>query len=101
MTKIKWFLLAALASAIAVPFARPAIAAEFADVLDTPAVRSELAVQSMMTGLTRAGERLIAVGQRGHILYSDDRGQHWQQAQVPVSSDLVAVHFPTSQKVGL
>ncbi|MBP5076237.1 glycosyl hydrolase [Pseudomonas chlororaphis] len=98
MTKIKWFLLAALASAITVPFARPAIAAEFADVLDTPAVRSELAVQSMMTGLTRAGERLIAVGQRGHILYSDDRGQHWQQAQVPVSSDLVAVHFPTSQK---
>lgn len=95
MTMIKWTLLAALAAAMAVPFTRPVIAGEFADVLDTPALRSELAAQAMLTGLTLAGERLVAVGQRGHILYSDDTAQHWQQAQVPVSSDLVAVHFPS------
>jgi photosystem II stability/assembly factor-like uncharacterized protein len=98
MTMIKWFLLTALAAAMAVPFTRPVIAGEFVDVLDTPALRSELAAQSMVTGLARAGERLVAVGQRGHIVYSDDGGQHWQQAQVPVSSDLVSVHFPTSQQ---
>jgi photosystem II stability/assembly factor-like uncharacterized protein len=39
----------------------------------------------------------VAVGQRGHVLTSDDAGQHWQQADVPVSSDLVAVSFPTPQ----
>ena len=50
----------------------------------------------MFTGLAGAGQRLVAVGQRGHIVYSDDAGMQWQQAQVPVSSDLVAVHFPTS-----
>lgn len=98
MTMIKWFLLAALSAAMAVPFTRPVIASEFADVLDSPALRSELAARSMVNGLTRAGERLVAVGQRGHILYSDDAGQHWLQAQVPVSSDLVAVHFPTPQR---
>lgn len=98
MTMIKWFLLAALSAAMAVPFTRPVIASEFADVLDTPALRSNIAAQSTLTGLARAGERLIAVGQRGHILYSDDAGQHWQQAQVPVSSDLVAVHFATAQQ---
>jgi len=98
MTIIKWFLLAALSAALAVPFTRPVIAGEFADVLDTPALPSELAAHAMVTGLTRAGERLVAVGQRGHILYCDDAGQHWQQAQVPVSSDLVAVHFPTAQQ---
>ena len=97
MTMIKWFLLAALSAAMAVPFTRPVIASEFADVLETPALRSELAAGSMVTGLARAGERLVAVGQRGHILYSDDAGQHWQQAQVPVSCDLLAVHFPTPQ----
>ena len=95
MTMIKWFLLSALAAALAVPFIRPVVAGEFADVLDTPAQPSELAARSMFTGLARAGERLIAVGQRGHIVYSDDAGGHWQQAQVPVSSDLVAVHFPS------
>ncbi|MBK5354675.1 glycosyl hydrolase [Pseudomonas sp. TH41] len=98
MTMIKWFLLAALSAAMAVPFTRPVIAGEFADVLDTPALQSDLAAQSTLTGLTQAGGRLVAVGQRGHILYSDDAGEHWQQAQVPVSSDLVAVHFPTPQQ---
>lgn len=95
MTMIKWALLAALAAAMAAPFARPVIAGEFAEVLDTPAMPSALAAHSTLTGLARAGERLVAVGQRGHIVYSDDSGQHWLQASVPVSSDLVAVHFPS------
>lgn len=67
------------------------------DVLDTPARQSPLAARALMNGLARAGERVVAVGQRGHILYSDDAGQSWKQAEVPVSSDLVAVHFPTPQ----
>ncbi len=95
MNTFKWIVLAALAGALTISLARPAVAADFADVLDTPALPSELAAQSMLTGLASAGERLIAVGQRGHILYSDDAGLHWRQAQVPVSSDLVAVHFPS------
>tara|TARA_Y100000296_G_scaffold87491_1_gene135709 strand:+ start:11878 stop:12948 length:1071 start_codon:yes stop_codon:yes gene_type:complete len=92
----KWMQLTALTAALALPLG--AVATEFADVLDTPAVASELAAHSMLTGLALAGERTVAVGQRGHILYSDDAGEHWQQATVPVSADLVAVHFPTSQQ---
>jgi photosystem II stability/assembly factor-like uncharacterized protein len=67
------------------------------DVLDTPAQKSALAARSLLTGLARAGNRVVAVGQRGHVLFSDDAGRNWQQAEVPVSSDLVAVHFPTPQ----
>lgn len=70
-------------------------AAGFQDVLDTPAMPSALAARSLVVGLARAGDRLVAVGQRGHVLASDDAGQHWQQAQVPVSSDLNAAHFAT------
>jgi photosystem II stability/assembly factor-like uncharacterized protein len=66
------------------------------DVLDTPALASPLVTRSVLNGLARAGDRIVAVGQRGHILWSDDAGQEWHQAQVPVSSDLVAVHFPTA-----
>jgi photosystem II stability/assembly factor-like uncharacterized protein len=65
------------------------------DVLDTPAVKSPLASRVLLNGMARVGSgRLVAVGQRGHIVYSDDAGQRWQQAEVPVSSDLVAVSFP-------
>lgn len=64
------------------------------DVLNRPAVMSPLAQKSLINGLTQAGSRWVAVGQRGHVLISDDQGKSWSQAGVPVSSDLVAVHFP-------
>lgn len=70
----------------------------FQDVLDTPAVKSPLAAKRLLNDISQAGDRLVAVGQRGHIVYSNDLGQTWVQAQVPVSSDLVAVDFPSSSK---
>jgi photosystem II stability/assembly factor-like uncharacterized protein len=70
-------------------------AAPLVDVLDLPAQHSELAVRSPLLDVAQAGQRLVAVGQRGHILYSDDNGKSWAQADVPVSSDLTAVQFPT------
>lgn len=70
----------------------------FRDTLDMPALTSPLASKSLLNGLAAAGKRIVAVGQRGHIVYSDDAGKTWQQARVPVSSDLVAVHFPSPQQ---
>jgi photosystem II stability/assembly factor-like uncharacterized protein len=70
----------------------------FVDPLDTPAMPSALAERALINGLARAGGRLVAVGQRGHILYSDDRGARWRQASVPLSSDLVAVVFPAARE---
>lgn len=73
-------------------------AGTFQDVLDIPAVKTPLAARTLYNGVALAGERLVTVGQRGHVLYSDDQGKSWVQAAVPVSSDLVAVHFPSPQK---
>ena len=70
----------------------------YVDVLHAPAQKSALASQRILNGAALAGNRVVVVGQRGHILYSDDRGSTWTQASVPVSVDLVAVHFPTAQK---
>jgi photosystem II stability/assembly factor-like uncharacterized protein len=70
----------------------------FRDVLDTPAFMTPLASKTLHTGVATAGKRLVGVGQRGHIVYSDDRGKSWVQATVPVSSDLTAVCFPTPEK---
>lgn len=69
----------------------------FQDILDTPAIRSALAVKSLLNGVARAGNRLVSVGERGHILYSDDQGKSWTQASVPVNVLLTAVHFPSAK----
>jgi len=45
--------------------------------------------------IARAGASLVAVGSRGLIITSNDKGRNWVQAKVPVQSDLLAVHFPT------
>ncbi|HJV26997.1 MAG TPA: YCF48-related protein [Aromatoleum sp.] len=84
------------ALALAMPVA--ALAAGFQDVLDTPAATSPLAAKGLLNGLALAGARIVGVGQRGHIVYSDDQGKSWRQARVAVSSDLVAVSFPTPQQ---
>ncbi len=73
-------------------------AASFVDVLDQPAMPSALAVTSPLLATARAAERLVAVGQRGHILFSDDDGKTWLQASVPVSADLNAVTFASAQQ---
>jgi len=68
------------------------------DVLDTPSMETSLAAQHLLTDVTRAGDRLVAVGARGHIIYSQDGGKSWKQAKVPVSTLLTAVCFPTAKQ---
>lgn len=58
-------------------------------------VPSKHAVNSVMLACASAGKRLVAVGERGHVLISDDNAVTWRQVTVPVSSTLVAVHFVT------
>ncbi|MDO6748847.1 WD40/YVTN/BNR-like repeat-containing protein, partial [Gilvimarinus sp. 1_MG-2023] len=67
--------------------------AQWVDPLQTPAQTSAKAHTALLLDITQAGERLVAVGAFGHILYSDDQGASWQQAQVPVSVTLTAVSF--------
>jgi len=60
---------------------------------DDPAIESDRAARSLLLDIAQAGQRLIAVGDRGHVLYSDDQGEHWQQARVPTRQMLTAVYF--------
>lgn len=65
----------------------PAIAEEQSEL-------AGLARQSLLLDITRANDRLVTVGERGHVLLSDDGGQTWSQKQVPTRSQLTAVFFP-------
>jgi photosystem II stability/assembly factor-like uncharacterized protein len=59
-----------------------------------PAVMFTEPSSMQLLDITRAGDRLVAVGERGVIILSDDDGASWRQAPVPVSVTLTAVHFP-------
>jgi photosystem II stability/assembly factor-like uncharacterized protein len=67
------------------------------DVLELDAVKSELAPQSLIYSLSKQNGRHFATGHRGHILYSDDGGDSWTQAAVPVRSSITDIHFPTRE----
>ena len=75
----------------------PACASAVADPLDRPASPVPFAAKSVLLDITQAGNRLVAVGERGIIVVSDDRGHSWHQAKVPVSVSLTAVKFATSR----
>jgi len=76
----------------------PTLGHGFVDPLDRPAPMSPLVVRNMMLGVSLAGPRMVAAGQRGAVVYSDDQGKTWAQARVPVSSDLTALWFADARQ---
>jgi photosystem II stability/assembly factor-like uncharacterized protein len=54
---------------------------------------ARLAPRSLLLDLAAADGRLVAVGERGHVLISDDAGQTWRQVRVPTRSNLTGVFF--------
>jgi len=62
-----------------------------------PAEIMPKAVQSQLLDVTVAGTRLVAVGDRGHVLTSDDKGATWTQQNVPARQMLISVDFADSQ----
>ncbi len=67
--------------------------AEREDPAARPAVIAPLAARSLLLDLAWAGTRVFAVGERGHILHSDDAGKTWTQSRVPASANLTAAYF--------
>lgn len=61
--------------------------------LERPAQVSPHSENAVLVAVTAAGSRLIAVGERGIALLSDDNGVSWRQANVPVSVTLTSVQF--------
>lgn len=75
-----------------------AVAASAPAVLSQPALMTPKALTAAMLAVTRAGARLVAVGERGTVLLSDDHGLQWRQASVPVQVTLTQVRFVDAQQ---
>jgi photosystem II stability/assembly factor-like uncharacterized protein len=66
--------------------------------LNAPTELSAEAQTGLFTSIVTAGSRLIAVGERGRIMLSDDSGASWHQVATPTSVTLTAVRFATSSQ---
>jgi photosystem II stability/assembly factor-like uncharacterized protein len=67
--------------------------AEGVDFPLLPALKTELATESLLLEVARDGDRLLVGGEQGHILWSDDDGQSWTQGDVPISLAVTSVAF--------
>jgi photosystem II stability/assembly factor-like uncharacterized protein len=66
---------------------------------DGHAVQSKLATEALLLGVTRAGSRIVAVGEYGNIVLSDDNGATWHQAKdVSTTVTMTAVHFADDKR---
>lgn len=63
------------------------------DVAELPSEPARLAATSLLLDLASPGNRLVAVGDRGHILLSDDAGRTWVQTESPTQALLTGVCF--------
>lgn len=68
-----------------------------ADASNVLSIESPKAVTSLLLDVAHAGKRLVAVGDRGHILFSEDSGKNWVQARVPTRQLLTALYFVDDQ----
>lgn len=97
-TRRRWLGAAAAASLWSCGGAARAAAA-LAAPLERPATPLRQVGRVAMLGLARAAARIVAVGERGAVLLSDDDGASWRQASaVPVSVTLTAVQFADGQR---
>lgn len=93
-TRLRMFAIAGAIGAVSVlAHSEASTVGKGTDLLSVPALQSEKAARALLLGVATAGSRLVAVGERGIVVTSDDQGQTWRQAQVPVSVSLTAVQF--------
>ena len=60
-------------------------------------VESPRAEHSLLLDVVNTGKRLVAVGDRGHVLVSDNNGQSWKQVKVPTRQLLTSMYFVDEQ----
>ncbi|WP_313048889.1 WD40/YVTN/BNR-like repeat-containing protein [Pseudomonas soli] len=77
----------------------PLLSARAEPLQAVPAVQASNATQATMLDAVWAGERVVAVGDHGVVLLSDDQGKRFRQARsVPVSTRLTGVSFVDAQR---
>ena len=74
------------------------LAEDLAQEFDTEyAIAAPLATRSLLLDAFSIAERTLVVGERGHILVSEDGGKTWAQAKVPTRITLTGIYLLNSR----
>ena len=65
----------------------------YADSIQVPSTIAVKSHKSLLVNSVTAGDRIFSVGGRGHILYSDNQGESWVQANSPTQMLLTSIDF--------
>ncbi len=87
------FVLAAVAQTGFLARATLAWASTPVELYHVPAIAVKAPAEVLLEAVTYAGHRLVAVGEHGVVIYSDDDAQSWTQARAPVDVTLNCVRF--------
>ena len=87
-SRFPWLLVALVAALLTYP----------APLLATEAELAPLADRGLLLDGQVLGDRLVVVGERGHILLSTDAGRTWRQSPVPTRVTLTCVFFVDSRQ---
>ena len=68
------------------------------DRLNTPSKHFPYFEKTAFLALANVGGRIVTVGQRGVIGFSDDGGKTWNQSEVPVSTLMTAIDFSNNNE---
>jgi photosystem II stability/assembly factor-like uncharacterized protein len=100
MNRVLTTLLACIAtSAMVAAVAAPAGGDTPAEPIAVPAARVPQAARAALLASAQAGARVVAVGERGVVMLSDDQGRTFRQARdVPVDVTLTGVSFVDGQQ---
>lgn len=82
-----------LAATASLPAAPAVPAAPVGEALDRPALLARDPAHAVLLAAAQAGPRVVAVGERGLVLVSDDGARRWRQVPTPTSVTLTAVGF--------
>jgi photosystem II stability/assembly factor-like uncharacterized protein len=82
---------------VALPAAARAALSTGVYVLDTPSIPVRAPARVFLEAVARTANRLVAVGEHGVVIYSDDEGMSWRQASVPVDVTLTCIAFATPE----
>jgi photosystem II stability/assembly factor-like uncharacterized protein len=86
-----WFALALSVGVV------PAMSREGAPTAEDWAIEAPLAAESLLLDVAQREGRMVAVGERGHVLVSEDGGRAWTQAKVPTRAMLTGVFMHDRQ----
>jgi photosystem II stability/assembly factor-like uncharacterized protein len=73
-------------------------AAPTGPALERAAIVVRAPERAVLVAAALAGERIVAVGERGIVALSDDGARHWRQATVPTSVTLTAARFADARQ---